>query len=109
MNNKGQAVIETMIFASLAIFCSIWLMQFGLNIRYEILFDDLIERTLICHFQKQTNCASQLRQHLSDLHFKNIQISEVSDDKTTRLRLSATTKLNAVFTRESEMTLDLSP
>lgn len=109
MNNKGQAVIEAMIFATLAIFVSIKLLQFGLDIRYEILFDDLIERTLICHFQKQNNCASQLREKLTDLHFTNIQITEVSDDKTARVTLSATTRLNTVFNRVSEMSLDLSP
>ncbi|MBC7464688.1 MAG: hypothetical protein H7256_01735 [Bdellovibrio sp.] len=109
MNNKGQAVVEAMIFAGLAIFFSIKLVQFGLDIRYEILFDDLIERTLICHFQKQTNCASLLREKLTDLHFTNIQISEASDEKTTRLTLSVTTRIKTVFNRESEMTLDLSP
>lgn len=109
MNNKGQALIETLIVASLAVFLSVSLLQLGLDARYEILFDDLIERTLLCHFQKQTNCSGQLRQKLTELNFKNIQISEVSDQNTIRLKLSATTRLKTVFNRESEMTLDLSP
>lgn len=108
MNQKGQALVESLIFSTLAILCSIKLLQLGLDLRYEILFDDLIEQTLICHFQHESNCNNKLRNKLTDLNFKEIQISDHSMNKTAKIKLSVKTGLNSTFTRESELTLDLS-
>jgi preprotein translocase subunit SecF len=108
MNQKGQALVESLIFSTLAILCSIKLLQLGLDLRYEILFDDLIEQTLICHFQQEADCNGKLRKKLADLNFKEIQITEQSTNETAKIKLSAKTGLNSSFIRESELTLDLS-
>jgi hypothetical protein len=107
MNQKGQAMIEAVIIMAIALIFSIKAIQLGLNLHYEILIDELIEQTLICHYQK-TNCISDLRSRLNDMKFHDVQINDRSDAATSRLWLQVTTGFGVVITRESELTLDLS-
>jgi len=107
-NSKGQAFVETLVLASLVLLLSLKLIQLGLDLRYDILFDELTEQTLLCNFQKRSDCQSKLRRNLEDLRFKNIQVSNRLDGNTANLKIIATTQLNAIFTRESSLTLDLS-
>jgi preprotein translocase subunit SecF len=108
VNQKGQAMIEAVIILAIALIFSIKAIQLGLNLHYEILVDDLIEQTLICHYQKKSTCISDLRHRLNELSFHDVQISDRSDSNTSRLRLQLTTGFGVVLTRESELTLDLS-
>lgn len=108
MNQKGQAMIETIVVSSITIFFCIQLIRLGLQIRYEVIFDDLIEETLICKFQKESNCTNKLKNKLNDLHFSQIQVIDRSQDKIAKIKVVVKTGLNTSFTRESELALDLS-
>lgn len=108
MNQKGQAMIETLAVSSITIFFFIKLIQLGLQIRYEVIFDDLIEETLICKFQKQSDCVSKLKNKLNDLHFSEIQVIDRSQDKVAKIKVVVKNGLKTSITRESELALDLS-
>lgn len=108
MNRKGQALIEAVILSGLTIVFFLKLIQLGLELRYEIIFDDLIERNLICQFQKQADCNSKLRSALTDLHFQSIEIRNEEKNGAKQLTVSATSRLNSIYSKKSELCLDLS-
>ena len=108
MNQKGQAMIEAVIVLTLTLFFTAKVVQLGLRLRYEILIDDLTEQTLICHYQKDSTCLSKLKIKLSDLNFKNIEITDLSTKDKAVLRLKLDLDSTTTLTKETELYFDLS-
>ena len=108
MNQKGQAMIEASILMTLCVFPFVFLLQFGLHFISEIIVDDLLEQTLICKIQQQSNCITNLRSKLLGMNYKNIHITDHSQAKIARISVSWKSTNLYSGTLESELSLDLS-
>ncbi|MFZ3230811.1 MAG: hypothetical protein WA160_11450 [Pseudobdellovibrio sp.] len=108
MNQKGQALIEAILIMSLVGLCSFKLIELGLNLYHDILIDELIEQTLVCQFEVQSDCKKRLSMKLASLNFKDVQISLNRIRDTASLKLSAQLGQNTIYNRESKLTLDVS-
>ncbi len=108
MNQKGQALTESLILLSICTLCSVKFIQLGLHFISQIVVEDLMEQALICKLQKKQNCTLIFGKKLNDLNYKSVQVIDHSYLNTARIEVTWQSDGSRQATLESELTFDLS-
>lgn len=108
MNNKGQALIESIMIMTIISLCSFKFFELGLNLYHEILLDELVEQSLICQLQIRSDCKNILYYKLQKLNFKNTSIQLINSEDTSYLKLQTEFGSKTKISKESQLHLDLS-
>lgn len=67
MNNKGQALVESIFILPLSLMFFIFIVYYLLYFTIEIAIDDALESRLLCAIQKRSDCESQFQSQIQHL------------------------------------------
>ncbi len=107
MNQKGQAVIESVILLTICTVVSVTFIQLGLHLFSEIVVEDLLEQTLICKLQKQSDCTAKLKKKLHDLNYTAVTVIDRSHSEKAKILVQWNSSLTYSAALESELSFDL--
>lgn len=92
INQKGQAVLESLAVLILAGVMILTFMQQGLGSIHELALSEIMETRLLCELedarQSKNHCADQMNFELKNLHFKIKSVVLLKNDVTIQLKLS---------------------
>lgn len=107
MNNRGQAMIESLLLGCVVIISLFFFLHLALRMQKNILLDELIEQTLICMAQKNPLCLESFRQQLITQKYQKISAAYNQFGNKWSLQLKAETAFNEIIEKESELEYDL--
>lgn len=88
INQKGQAVIESLAVLILAGVMILLFMQQGLGSIHHLALSEIMETRLLCELENDRQCADQMNFELKNLHFKTKSVVLQKNDFTIQLQLS---------------------
>lgn len=89
-NNKGQALIESVLVTPILILFFIYLVQALLYLTVEIAIDDALENLILCEVQNKTQCTSQFYQNTSLLPLKDSMLQFRKNEPIYEVSLKTT-------------------
>ncbi len=107
VNNKGQALIESLIVGLILISTLFFTIRVALIAQQNTLVDEFIEQTMICLAQQNVDCEVKLKKQLEALNFRSISIQNLSNHPKFSIVLKAVTPFSRILEKESELELDL--
>lgn len=107
MNQKGQVLMEAAMILAITIAGLFLLLKKGMQIPLDFYLDDLIEKVLICEYQKQLDCKARLQQKLRKFHFQNIVIQSNSLQNEKSVSIIAQSPFGFKINKESFLKLNL--
>lgn len=87
INQKGQALIESLAILALAGFLLLLFMQYGLRSIHELALSEIMESRLICELENATHCEINMATELKNIQFKTESAILNKTDSFIQLKL----------------------
>ena len=88
INQKGQALIESLAVLALAGFLILIFTKLGLRSIHEIALSEIIENRLLCELENATQCEINMTTELKKIQFKTESVILNKTDSLIQLKLS---------------------
>lgn len=106
MNERGQAMVESLLIGLIFILALSWLLKLSVYIQKKFLTDELIEDSLICLVSQNSFCTSQLRLKLAEQGYQSVFIQAQNLNHKWTLHLKAVSSFGNEIEKESELEYD---